>query len=156
MDNSDTGIEKLERATQESNFDVKQMLEEYRKLHAQPLWRLVEHIQQQAMMYTNIIEQIKRGDTAVDVRKRFEDLGLMPSGVLPNPSIPALLTKALGKVAIYRRALIDIVKNLSGELLNELDFEIESKVSVGVNVGFPPSIHIAVEHAAKTKTVVRF
>lgn len=158
MDNSDTGIEKLEFATEESNssFDVAQMLDEYRKLYAKPLWRLVEHIQQQAMMYTNIIEQIKRGDTAPDIRARFENLGLVPKNLLPNPSIPALLKKALDKVATYRRALVDIVRNLGGELLNELEFETESKVIVGVNVGFPPSISIAVEHSAKTKTTVRF
>src|SRR3982074_3943634 len=127
---SKVGIDKLEYATESVDFDVKLMLEEYRKLYGKPLWRLVEHIEQQAMIYTNIIEQIKSGQTAEDIRKRFESLGLVPPQLLPNPNIPALLQKALDKVATYRRALVDIVRYLGGELLNELEFELESKVSV--------------------------
>jgi hypothetical protein len=44
---------------------------------------------------------------------------------------------------------VEIVKSYGGQLLNELSVELELTVSVGVNVGIPPSLSIAVEHTAK-------
>jgi len=150
------GIEKIEKSSEERDINVEEMLQEYKKLYPQPLWSLVDDLQQQAMLYTNIIEQIKSGKSAEEVRQTFQSLGLLPGATLPNPSIPALLQKAFDKVSTYRRALIEIVKNYGGALLDELSFALESKVIVGVNNGFPPTVSIAVEHSAKTETVTRF
>jgi hypothetical protein len=150
------GIEIIESSSEEHDINVEKMLKEYGKLYPQPLWSLVEDIQRQAMLYTNIIEQIKSGKTAEEVRLTFQNLGLLPGVTLPNPNIPALMQKAFDKVSTYRKALIDIVKNYGGPLLNELSFALESKVIVGVNIGFPPTVSIAVEHSAKTETVTRF
>jgi hypothetical protein len=152
------GIEKLEALTENPGveIDVDHTVREYRKLYPNPIWRLVEDIERQAMLYSNIIEQIKSGTDATTVRERFQKLGLLPGATLPNPNVPALLQKAFDKISVYRKALIDIVKRYGGELLNELSFELERTVSVGVNIGFPPSVSIAVEHTAKVTTVTKF
>ncbi len=60
------GIGKLELATESpgAEIDVDHILREYRKLYPKPIWRLVEDIERQGMLYSNIIEQIKSGQEA--------------------------------------------------------------------------------------------
>ena len=76
----------------------------------------------------NIIEQIKKGEPAEAIRKRFQELGLLPGATLPNPNIPALMQKAFDKLSAYRRALVEVVKKYGSDLLNELNFELEHTV----------------------------
>lgn len=80
----------------------------------------------------------------------------MPVEVLPNPNEMALLNRAFGKIAQYRRALVEIIKRFGGELLNELEFEVGLSISVGVDIGFPPAVTIAVEHTAVARTVTSY
>lgn len=63
------GIEKLEAASEKAGveLDVTELLKEYRKLYPAPIWRLVEDIERQAMLYSNIIEQIKSGAEAPEI-----------------------------------------------------------------------------------------
>jgi hypothetical protein len=153
----DAGIAKLEEVADTADLNIDQLLKEYRVLYAQrPLWRLVEDIQRQAMIYTNIIELLKQGQSAQTIREKMEELGLVPPGKLPNPNVPALLTKALNKIAQYRRALVEIIKRYGGEILNEMEFETGLTISVGVAIGFPPAVTIAVERTATTQTITRF
>ena len=64
-----------------------------------PLWHLVEDMQQQAMVYANIIEQLKWGREASQIKARIQqELKLVPPGTLPNPLGSALLTRASRKV----------------------------------------------------------
>ncbi len=133
------------------------MTTEYARLHShRPLWQLVEDIQRQAMLYSNIIELLKSGKSAEEIRSTIEGLGLVPTGKLPNPNVPALLNKAFNKVAQYRRALVEIIKGYGGALLNELSFEVGRTISVGVSIGFPPAVTIAVEHTATVKTTTAY
>jgi hypothetical protein len=136
---------------------VEGLLDEYRRLVPdRPLYTLVEDIQQQAMIYANIIELLKLGQSAAEIKKRFEELDLVPEGTLPNPDLPRLLAKAFDMISRYRQALVDIAKKHGGQLLNELSFELELTVSVGVDIGIPPSITLAVAHTAKEKTITQF
>jgi hypothetical protein len=65
-----------------------------------------------------------------------------------------MLQKAFDKLAVYRRALVELVLRFGGELLIELGFEFGLTVNVGVSVGFPPAVTIAIEHtSAVTSTV---
>lgn len=151
------GIRKLEQYGDTEEIDVEQMVKEYGLLHSRrPLWLLVEDIQRQAMIYSNIIELLKSGKSAQEIRSTIESLDLLPEGKLPNPNMPALLTKAFNKVAQYRRALVEIIKGYGGALLNELSFEVGHTISVGVSIGFPPAVTIAVEHTATVKTTTAY
>jgi hypothetical protein len=131
---------------------IQPMLDQYQSLYDpddHPLWHLIEDIQQQAMVYTNIIDLLKLGQTPSDIKNRFEGLGLVPVNTLPNPSAPKMLTFALDKLSKYREALVEFIKKHGGEFLNELSVELNLTVSMGVNIGFPPSVSLAVEHIAK-------
>jgi hypothetical protein len=153
----DEGIHKLEQYGDTEDLNIELLLKEYAILYPKrPLWQLVEDIQRQAMIYSNIIELLKDGKPAQEIRSTIESLALVPEGKLPNPNIPALLAKAFNKVAQYRRALVEIIRHYGGPLLNELSFEVGYTISVGVNIGFPPAITIAMEHTAIAKTVTEY
>ena len=42
-----------------------------------PVWLLVKHMQEQAMVYMNIIDQLKSGEEPAAIKKRFEELELV-------------------------------------------------------------------------------
>jgi len=151
-------IYKLESYSQTEEIDVKQLLEAYKQDNRKrPVWDMVEDIQRQAMLYANIIELLKSGKSAAAIRSKFEgELGLMREGTLPNPNVPAQLTKAFQKISQYRKALVEIIKRFGGELLNELSFEVGLTVSVGVSVGFPPAVIISVEHTATVQEITKY
>jgi hypothetical protein len=151
------GIQKLESDSEEQDINIEQLLNEYRQLYTDhPVWRLAEDLQRQAMIYTNIIEQLKAGKSAAAIRLQLEALEMVPSGTLPNPDVPELLNKAFTKIERYRRAMVEIVKGFGGDLLKELSFEVGLTVSVGVDIGFPPAMTIAVEHTATAQTAIQW
>ncbi len=157
----DQGIEYLEKNIEYlETSGIESILYEYRKLYPgpadRPLWHLIEDIQQQAMVYTNIIDLLKSGQTASDIKKRFEELDLVLVDTLPNPSKPAILTFALDKISKYRNALVEFIKKHGGEFLNELSVELNLTVSMGVDIGFPPSVTLAVEHTATVVATKKF
>lgn len=90
------GIKLLEEASKEAGqvLDVGAILREYKKLYPQPVWQLTEDIQRQAMMYANIIEALKDGKGAKEIREKYEELDLVPGTTLPNPNVPKLLEVA--------------------------------------------------------------
>jgi hypothetical protein len=116
---------------------------------------LVSDIQRQAYLYWNVLERVKSGaQEPTTIREQFERLELMPKGILPNPAARKLVQKAFDKLAVYRRALVDLVQRFGGELLSELSFELGLTVSLGVEVGFPPAVTIAIEHTSiATQTI---
>ena len=151
------GIDKLENFEDSIEIDIEELLKVYKRIYPdRPIWKMIEDIQRQAMLYTNIIELLKSGKSASMIRSKFEALGLMPQDILPNPDVPALLTKAFNKVSQYRKALVEIIKRYGGKLLNELRFEVGLTVGVGVSIGFPPAVTISVEHTATTKEIKEF
>jgi hypothetical protein len=111
-----------------------------------PLWLLVKDMQRQAMVYMNIIDQLKSGEDPTHIRMRFEELELVPENTLPNPFGLSLLHRALDKVTRYREALLDIVKRHGRTLVfDNLDFPQELTPSVALEIGFPPAVSIGVE-----------
>ena len=143
----DNGIITLENYSDTEAIEIEPLLSKYKEWYSsdRPLWRLIEDLQRQAMVYANIIEQLKSGRTAEEIRARFEKMELVPVDKLPNPHEDQLLTKAFNKVSQYRMALVEIVRQYGRQLMTELSFEVGLTVTVGVNVGFPPSVLIAVE-----------
>jgi len=111
-----------------------------------PLWLLIEDMQQQVMVYTNIIEQLKWGIEAPTIKAQLQNLDLVPDNTLPNPNGSALLKRALGKIARYRVALVDIVNRYGRSLVfDDLNFARELTPSVEVQIGFSPAVSIGVE-----------
>jgi hypothetical protein len=67
----------------------------YRRLHPdRPVWHLTDDVQRQAMVYANIVDGLKSGRPQADIRIAFEQIELVPPGVLPNPDGSALAAKA--------------------------------------------------------------
>ena len=116
-------------------------------LSNRPLWQLVEDMQQQAMVYANIIEQLKWGNDASFIRTQMEqELDLVPSDTLPNPIASALLTRASRKIKRYKIALVDIVKRRGKSLLyDDLEFARDLTPSVSVDISIPPGLSLGVE-----------
>jgi hypothetical protein len=141
-------IQILEAAS-ETTLDVESVLSEYNKMEVwQPVWQLVQDIERQAMVYVNVIELLKAGQSAATIRCQFEYLGLVPPDVLPNPEEHRALEKALDKLARFRQALLDIAHRFGHDLLSELGVDAEAAVSLGVAVGFPPALTIAFQYTA--------
>ena len=115
-----------------------------------PLWRLVEDMQRQAMVYMNIIDQLKSGEEPTNIRERFEELELVPESTLPNPDGLRVKDWALAKVARYREALIDIVKRHGRTLVfDDLDFARELTPGVALELSFLPAVSISVEFSGR-------
>jgi hypothetical protein len=136
--------EKIDSASAES------LVDEYRRSDpVRPVWRLIEDIQSQAMVYTNIIEQLKEGTEATEVKKRFENLGLVKPGTLPNPLARRLIGRARSRLEKYRKALIDIVRDFGEDLLREeLRFGAETTAVIQVNIGLPLQVTLGAELTA--------
>ena len=111
------------------------------------MFHLAEDIQQQAAIYWNIIERLKLGSEAGAIRSTFEKLGLVPKDTLPNPANDRLLNFALGRISKFRRALLRLVRDYGGRFIQELRLEGSSAISVGAQLGLPPSISISVEYS---------
>ena len=145
----DNGIAILETSIEEKT--LYEIIHQYRILHSdKPLWYLVEDIQQQAMIYANITEQLKSGKTDSDIRLRFEtDLELVRG--VPNPH--ALMDWALNKLKKYRRAFLDLVSEYGVELLKELSFSAGLTATLGAELGFPQiTVSVGVEYTVGAQT----
>jgi hypothetical protein len=149
------GIQLLENSTEtDTPIDVttvNTLIAEYEKSHPspdRPLWHLVQDVQQQAMVYMNIIEQAKLVENtytnAAEIKHRFEELGLVPRNILPNPTLSGLVDKAFEKISKYREILVNITQHKGRELLNELGFAAGLSANVQVDIGFPPSLSLGV------------
>ena len=114
-----------------------------------PLWQLVQDIQRQAAVYTNIIEQLKSGREASEVKVLFENtLGLIPTGTLPNPEVHAALEKAFKKVSRYATVMVVYMRDFGRELLaGELEFGAQHTTTLQVQVSFTsPSVTLGTEY----------
>jgi hypothetical protein len=97
-------IEELEAETNKDIVNIKRLVQLYeQKFPDKPILRLVQDINQRAGIYNNLLEDIKRGgmkaygDTILDIngmalktKERYEELGLVPVGSLPNPTARVL------------------------------------------------------------------
>jgi len=144
-------IQFLEETTKEDApaiepITVDELVNRYRGWQThRPLWHLVQDVQWQTMVYMNIIDQAKLGRNAAEIKYWFgEELGLVPTNTLPNPTMSTLVDRAFKKVSKYKEILVDIANRYSRELLNELQFAQNLSANVQVDIGFPPSISLGV------------
>ena len=109
-----------------------------------PAWLLIEDLQRQLMVYTNVIEQLKAGNDVRLVKEHLEELGLIIRG-LPNPRGRNAMRKAFDKLNRYRRALFEIVKEPEGALRQELMDGPVVTTLIQVQIDLTPSVTLGFE-----------
>jgi hypothetical protein len=140
------GIEYLEDHIEEQG--LYNLVHEYRKMYSdKPLSRLVEDIQQQIMIYANIIEGIKQGKykDKTSIEKQF---GASQWDLVRKVSNPGLLDWALKKLRKYREAFTHLITEYGKELLKELSISVGLATTLEVQLGFPTvSLSIGIEYS---------
>ncbi|MEZ4734210.1 MAG: hypothetical protein R3E79_44520 [Caldilineaceae bacterium] len=146
----------LENEAEKMNMDIDNLVRQYKySLPNEPVWALVEDIHRQVAIYNNILEEVKRlnvdetkksesGD-AKQIREKYEGLGLVPSGFLPNPSAANLANYVLDKINTYAKGLLQLMQNYGSELMVELHFQQGTTVALQVEVGWNPKLTVGVE-----------
>lgn len=126
-----------------------------------PLLRLLQDVNQRIGIYTNILEEIKRqplDETAPNptkptstqlLRAKYEGLGLVPKGHLPNPWGAEAAEFALKKLRNYGTLLVEIMATCAEAIAVELRVSVNVSFKVSVNVSLSPSINLGVERAGK-------
>jgi hypothetical protein len=148
----------LEDALRYETPALERILLEYRRMvPTAPLWRFVEDVQRQTYVYANLLELLKKGESAADIKKRFLELGLLPNySEIPNPNAAKLAEWVLNKLGQIKGVLVELIGKRGGELLNELGLEVGGTVGLTVSLSFPPAVEITVEHSATAQTTLRF
>jgi hypothetical protein len=143
------GIAKLEASSEgDQDIDVAELVKYYHSHFPDtPLSQLLEDMHKQALVWSNIIERLKAGDTPDHIKSEFRDrLQLIPENIdFPNPNESRLLNKAINKVSKYRRAMVTFVRNWGARFLHELRMEVGLTVGLGVELGFPPAVVLTIE-----------
>jgi hypothetical protein len=95
---------------------------------------------------------ITSGQSASDIRKRFEDLDIVPRGTLQNQNENRLLSFALDKVSRYRQGMIDFMKDRGGHVINALSQDVGLTAGIGLELGWSPAISINFEAAQELRS----
>jgi hypothetical protein len=121
----------------------------------EPIWALVEDIHRQVAVYNNILEEVKRLEVsearmpestgAKDIRDKYEQLGLVPTGFLPNPKAADLVQYVLDKINTFAKGILQVMHNYCSDLLRELRFQQGTTVALQVEVGWSPKLVVGLE-----------
>ena len=116
--NESNPIFELEKAAHGKDINVSHIVRFYRDQFAdQPLLHLIQDINQRVGIYSNILEDIKRipitdtnfDTTATKIKEKYEKLELVLLRNIPNPSASSIAKYVLDKIAVFGRALIEIM-----------------------------------------------
>ena len=142
----------MERTTDLGELDIEEVFAFYQhEYEEQADWKLIEHLQRQALVYTNIIEQLKGGRSAAIIRLTFEQLDLVLPGVLPNPNGNRLLNYAFDKLSKYKQGMIDFARTRGTAFVGTLSTEVGLAASIGVELGWSPAFQINFQSQAGVK-----
>lgn len=129
---------------------------------------LVEDIQRQGSIYSNMLEEIKKiplddlggyvstkGDPVPDdhagtrIKQKYERLGLVATGVLPNPSAKSLANDVLDRIHSLGRALLRVISDHGPELMRDLELQVQpdTTFTMEVEVGVPPKLSLGIDRA---------
>jgi hypothetical protein len=114
---------------------------------------LIQDINQRVGIYSNILEEIKRvvpGDEDVDatvtaIKKKYEKLELVPLGNIPNPVASSIAKYVLDKIAVFGRALVEIMAKHASDIRREIRIEPSVTVLFQLEVGWSPKFILGVE-----------
>jgi len=130
--------------------------------------KLLQDIQQRANIYYNILEEIKQmtqmttpasptsvlDDQATLIKRKYEILGLIATGTLPNPTALNICNAILNKLRKFAGALTDILARYASEIAAELHINSEITVTFEVGIGWPPNLTIGVERSGSLNTSI--
>lgn len=153
MSNEPDRIVKLEEAAHNKDINVSHIVRLYRDHFAdQPLLHLIQDINQRVGIYSNILEDIKGiptdknfDTTATAIKKKYEKLDLVPPDNIPNPTARDIAKYVLDKIAVFGRALIEIMAKHASEIRREIRIEPSVTVLFQVEVGWSPKVILGVE-----------
>jgi hypothetical protein len=113
-----------------------------------PLWQLVQDMEQQAAVYSNIVEDLKSGKDAHEVKMNYEaTLSLIPRNTLPNPVTERALRWAFKMAQRYATAMVGFIRDFGEALLTEeLKFGAEHTATLQVQIGVSPSVTLGTEY----------
>jgi hypothetical protein len=100
-----------------------------------------------------MLEEIKKmpaadidfDSVATEIKNKYERLELIPSGNIPNPTANTIAGYLLDKIAVFGRALIEIMAKHASDIRREIRIEPSVTVLFEVEVGWSPKFVIGVE-----------
>lgn len=146
----------LEKAAHEGDIDTDLVVSKYRAAgHERPVLSLIQDVNERIAIYGNLLEDVKRQSTnqsdsgrptvAQKLKIKYEDLGLVPRGQLPNPLPAETAEYALKKIRRYSTLLLNIMAKYTKEVVRELKISIDVKVNLQVDMKLPwPGMTIGV------------
>lgn len=142
-------IKALEKEAENSEMNIDSLVRTYKKTYpGDAVWMLMQDINRQALIWSNIIETLKSGSqTDIESMKgRYQkDLQILPERSLSNPNWLFDVDRAFDKVRNYSKGLLKLARSYSLELLAELNVEIGTAAKIEVELGFPPTMTIGFE-----------
>jgi hypothetical protein len=163
-ENKGKAIQRIEDLSDRGDINVDELIREATEWYpGQPTWMLLQDIQRQAVVYWNVIETLKRVEPrtpnfvdAAMIKNRYVWLRLVPEdNKWPNPDDSGLINWAFNKIEKYRRALVDIVRTRSIDLMRELNFDPRVQVTFEVTISFPPGVTIGMALRARILPLAR-
>ena len=148
----------LEIHAQNDNIDLEMLRQLYTKCTSDPMLSLIQDIQLQLTIYSNILEEIKsqspleagkrESPAAASIREKYEKLGLIEVGVLSNSPLSWLAERAVGQIKSYGKMLLKAIAEHGKEIIQELSLEKELTAILQVQLGVPPTVTIGIEQSA--------
>jgi hypothetical protein len=156
--------EVLEEASEKTEINTSYVTRMYREtVQEKPLLRLVQDVHERIAVYHNILEELKtgardeptspaaggQGTVAQQIRARYEGLKLVPEGKLPNPFPWEIVEYVKRKLRKYSALLLDLMATHTEEIVGEMKMTHKSTVVFQVQIGWPPSLTVGIEHDRK-------
>jgi hypothetical protein len=145
-------IKKIEKECHLKEANSAYLVHEYEiSIKDRPVVTLLQDIDQRIGIYKNLLEQIKGApldypqvegkiknidDFATELKRRYEDLGLIPKEYLPNPTASKICEYITDKMSRFATLIIDILAKYSSRIVQELRLPSEVTVTFQAGLGW--------------------
>ena len=172
--------EVLENGSFQGDLNAAYVVRRYREAVAErPLMRLIQDVHQRIGIYSNILEDIKRHEwpgpmpepapgtaggvlitaaverrqsDARNLRSKYEELGLVPKGHLPNPWFSETTDFVLKKLRRYGTLLLDLMATQAETIAAELKVSPNVTVTFEVELDLTPSLTVGIEREGRRES----
>jgi hypothetical protein len=153
-------IELIEKASHKKEANSAHLVHMYEiSIKDRPVFTLIQDINQRSSIYKNLLEQIKNAPNnidiqsidsfATDLKSRYESLGLIPIGNLPNPTASSICQYILDKISKFSVLIIDILAKHSSRISQELQIPPSLTLTFQVGVSWPPQVTLGIEKSGE-------